>query len=276
MWCKCHSFDLMIVLLTILVAPAYLTPLKLSFEKLVHIRFLTFFDPCIWEGYDGFKTIRSLLHGSRTGRYIVDKFWDLRHWSMLSETKYLQHIEPARLVPWSAPFDIATSLSILNYDTDILEFIRNGTVKIHIADITSLTEKSVLLSNDTILEADAVIYCTGWKFTPPLAFYPSDVVDGIPHHETSHPSHISKEAVEHADHQILRSLPRLGCMPDCETEIKPFLNTKSERVQRYNLYRFMIPPSHVKHRDLAFVGCLKSHYSNVCPDTRLVDYSLLR
>jgi hypothetical protein len=211
-----------------------LTPLKLSFEKLVHVRFLTFFNPCIWGNYDGFQKILSLLHETRIGRYVVDKFWGLLHWSLISESKYLHHPETSRLLPRSTPFDIATSLSILNYDTDIFEFIRTGIVKIHIADITNLAEKIVSLSNDAILEVDAVIYCTEWRFEPPIAFYPSNVVDGIPCYMSNHPSHISKAAVEHADHQILSLLPRLARLPNSDTDKNPFSRTKSEDVQRYN------------------------------------------
>ena len=65
---------------------------------------------------------------------------------------------------------IASSLSILNYDTDIFDFVRNGTVKIHIADITSLGQNKVYLSSGEGLLVDALIACTGWKHRPAFNF----------------------------------------------------------------------------------------------------------
>ena len=45
-------------------------------EHVVTTRFFTWFSPCIWGEYDGFKYIRRMLHGTWLGRWLVDKFWE--------------------------------------------------------------------------------------------------------------------------------------------------------------------------------------------------------
>jgi hypothetical protein len=44
-------------------------------EKLLHVRWMTFFSPCPWGGEDGWQWPRKFLHGTAIGRFIVDKFW---------------------------------------------------------------------------------------------------------------------------------------------------------------------------------------------------------
>lgn len=45
-------------------------------EHVVTTRFFTWFSPCIWGEFDGFKYIRRLLHETRLGRWFVHKFWE--------------------------------------------------------------------------------------------------------------------------------------------------------------------------------------------------------
>lgn len=53
-----------------------LGPWMVMLEHVVTTRFFTWFTPCIWGQYDGFNWIRSLLHGTSIGRWLVHNFWE--------------------------------------------------------------------------------------------------------------------------------------------------------------------------------------------------------
>ena len=57
------------------VSPAYVTPMKKMLEKLVTTRLITFMSPCIWGHEDGYGTLRSWMHGTSVGRWVVEQFW---------------------------------------------------------------------------------------------------------------------------------------------------------------------------------------------------------
>jgi hypothetical protein len=238
------------------VAPPYVTPLKKWLEKLVHTRLLTWFSPCIWGDADGYTGIRSFLHGSRIGRFIVNTFWGILGNDVITLNKYDSHADTAKLKPWSNPMFIASGLSILNYDTDFFDLVKSGIVKVHIADITSLSPKRVHLSNGEELATDALVCCTGWKRTPPLTFLPSGLDLGIPHK----PSTSDSVALTlKADKEILNRFPRLKDQPAPNPKAKslPIVNPE-EGLTPYNLYRFMIPASTTKNQDIAFAGSVMS------------------
>jgi hypothetical protein len=44
-------------------------------EKLLSVRFLTWFSPCPFGGVDGWQWVRNFLHGTVVGRLLVSKFW---------------------------------------------------------------------------------------------------------------------------------------------------------------------------------------------------------
>ena len=53
-----------------------LGPWTVMLEHVVTTRFFTWFSPCIWGEFDGFRWIRSMLHGTRLGRLLVHNFWE--------------------------------------------------------------------------------------------------------------------------------------------------------------------------------------------------------
>ena len=61
-------------------------------------------------------------------------------------------------------FWVGSSSSILNYPSNFFDLARNGSIKVHIADIERLSSRAVKLSNGTTLPADALICSTGWKY----------------------------------------------------------------------------------------------------------------
>lgn len=169
---------------------------------------------------------------------------------------------------------VASSFSIYNYETDFYELLRNGTVKVHIADITCLgSDGSVKLSDDTELNTDVLICATGWKSTAPIKFLPEGIEAelGVPHTPT--PSE-PKDLVQRADKEILSRWPRLRDPPVQNKHFVPLTEQKgtattsehdneanprvSSNMTPWRLYRFVIPssPSLVRRRDIAFAGMM--------------------
>lgn len=251
------------------MAPPYVTPLKKWLEKLVHTRMLTWFSPCSWGDADGYVTTRSWYHGSAIGRALVNQFWNILGSDVVALNQFDAHPETAKLKPWSQAFGIASGLSILNYETDFFELVKNGTVKVHIADINGLSERKVHLSDGTTLETDLMCCSTGWKHVPPIKFLPEGIANelGIPH-TPSATSFPPQELVDKIDKEILDRFPRLKDQPVQNAKYEPLLDNKgvsskdaitpSTPLTPYTLYHFMAPPStkFLATRDVAFAGIL--------------------
>jgi hypothetical protein len=256
------------------MAPPYVTPLKKWLEKLVMMRLLTWMSPCIWGDADGYFWPRWFLHETIIGSAIVNAFWWILANDVLSLNRYDAHPETKKLKPWSNPMFVASSVSILNYPTDFFELVRNGMVRVHIADIERLSDHAVHLSDGQTLQADALCCITGWKHVPPLQFLPKgiDVDLGLPHDPAALPVSEAEEPlwtvkdVARADAEILRRFPRLRQQPKPPKHFKPLLATKgastneavnpSTELTPYTLYRFMVPPSPslLATHDIAFAG----------------------
>lgn len=243
------------------MAPAYVTPAKRWLEKLVHTRFITWLSPCIWGNYDGYSRARSFLHGTAIGRALVNGFWGILGNDVKTLNKYSSHPELAKLEPWSDAFFVgASGISILNYDTDIFDLIRSGSVSVHIADIEGLAPKTVLLSKGERLKVDAMVCATGWKHRVSLDFLPKDLDLGLPHHTTNAPSAQIKQAKE----EILSRFPRLKQRPATRPKYIPLTESKGisdedlappeETFEPFQHYRFMVPPSTIRDRNIAFIG----------------------
>ncbi|KAJ5772474.1 hypothetical protein N7520_003003 [Penicillium odoratum] len=235
------------------MAPPYVTPLKKWLEKLVTTRFLTWFSPCIWGEADGYSGVRNFLHGTWLGRKIVDAFWAVLADDVVQLNGYDKHPETKKLKPWVSPFWIASSLSILNYPTDFFDLVKNGSVKIHIADLDHLSDHTVHLSTGENLATTALICSTGWRGTPNLKFLPEGIDRELGFPWSKDP--IDRKMLEAADAEILRRFPRLSEPPTPNPKFHP-LNDTSEAAapHPFRLARFMIPLSAIKDRSLAFMG----------------------
>jgi hypothetical protein len=234
--------------------------LKRSLTALAHTRLFTWFSPCIWGDADGYSLIRKLLHGTAVGRWLVRAFWGLLRWKITRRTGYDNHPESKKLKPWTDPFWSAVSLGILNYPSDFFQFVRDGGIKVHIADITHLSARTVHLSDGSELEADALVCCTGWKYRPPMDFLPastnSDAALGFPHRS----SEVDDPLARAADAEILTRFPRLQNPP----VQNPPSNGAPNRPWR--LYRFMVPPAYIPDKSIAFAGALASLMVPTCAE----------
>jgi cation diffusion facilitator CzcD-associated flavoprotein CzcO len=157
------------------MSPSYVTPLKKWIEKLANIRALTWFSPCIWGNVDGYGGIRNFLHGTALGRKIVDIFWSVLGGDVLALNKYDAHPETAKLKPWLPAMYSGTSFSILNYDTDFFQLVKDGKIRVHVSDITHLSPGKVHLSDGVQLPADVLLATTGWGHVPPIRFLPEGI-----------------------------------------------------------------------------------------------------
>ncbi len=230
---------------------------------------LTWFSPCVWGDVDGYTGMRNFYHGSAIGRAITNTFWGILGGDVLTLNKYDAHPETKKLKPWSHAMFVASSFSILNYPTDIFDLVRDGTVSVHIADVTGLSAKTVHLSNGTQLETDALCCVTGWKHVPPVKFLPEGIEKdlGLPH-APQESDLFTTEAVDAADAEILSRFPRLKDQPIQNKNMKPLLAgdalTTTDAVNPdtlltpWTLYHFMVPPSArlLQTRDIAFAGVL--------------------
>ncbi|KAL1966821.1 hypothetical protein VTN77DRAFT_3786 [Rasamsonia byssochlamydoides] len=249
------------------MAPPYVTPLKKWLEKLVTTRFLTWFSPCIWGDADGFAGIRRFLHGTWLGRKIVNAFWGILANDVVQLNGYDKHPETKKLKPWISPFWVASGLSIFNYPTDFFDYVRDGTIKVHIADVTHLSSKTVHLSTGESLSSDALICCTGWKSTPPLKFLPEGIDRelGLPWSADV----LDEGLIKDADEEILRRFPRLRDQPAGNHKYKPLSrDAAAEAPHPFRLTRFMVPPSMIKDRSIAFLGITMTINTTIIAQTQ--------
>jgi len=262
------------------MAPPYVTPVKAWLEKLVHRRFLTWLSPCIWGDEDGYCSVRKFLHGTWLGRRIVDTFWWVLSTDANALMGYDKHPETQKLKPRHSAFWTGSGLGILNFDGDFLELVREGKIKVHVADVRELGNGIVLLSDGTRLNTNAVVCATGWKARPPLKFLPEglDAELGLP---SNHPAPSAAASFRSADAEVLSRFPRLQEQP--KTPIPGGDTAADETPRPFTLYRFMAPPSTVlSHHSIAFAGMITTISTPLCASlqalwiTAYLDSSLSR
>ncbi|KAK5011750.1 hypothetical protein LTR60_004707, partial [Cryomyces antarcticus] len=200
------------------IPPACVTPFKIWIEKLVFTRLLTWFSPCVWGDADGYPRIRRFLHGTAVGRWIVDTFWGILNNDVIQLNGYDEHPETKKLKPWYDSFWIGGGLSITNHGGNFFEMVRSGKIKVYIADMIRLSERTVYLSTGEALKSDALICATGWKHLPPIKFLPEgiDADLGLPHY-ISQPDPIFRKV----DAEILARYPRIKVQPPGNPHFKP-------------------------------------------------------
>ncbi|KAF3937967.1 hypothetical protein ABW19_dt0203931 [Dactylella cylindrospora] len=248
------------------MSPPKVTPAKKWIEKLITTRFLTWFSPCIWDGADGYAGVRSFMHGTFIGRGIVDTFFGILGSDVQALNGYDKHPETKKMKPWTNPFFIASTLSILNYPTDIFDYIRDGTVAIHIKDIDYLSAGEVHLSEpsstegDTVLESDALICSTGWKYKPHIKFLPEGIEKdlGLPYVNKEIPDFADEELTKKADAEILAKYPRLANQPVVNPNYTPLPGDAehNDLNRPFRLWRLIAPPTKHFKNSITFCGAL--------------------
>ena len=235
------------------MAPPYVTPLKKLLEKLVTMRCLTWFSPCIWGDADGFGIVRYFLHRTWLGRKMVDAFWKILANDLIQLNGYDIQPEVGKLKPWVSPFWAACTIGILNYPTNFFRYVKSGIIKIHIADIDHLSHRTIHLSTGEGIPASAFICATGWEATPNIQFLPRGIDKELGFSWSPDP--IDEDLVKSADDEILRRFPRLQDQPIFEPKHRPLTeNAAAAAPHPIRLARFMVPLSMFKERSIVFLG----------------------
>lgn len=221
-------------------------------DKLLHIRFMSWFSPCPWGQEDGFSWPRRFLHGTAIGRFIVRQFWKALGDDVIELNGFKKDPLVGQLKPWHDAFWIGSGLSVHNFETNFFDMVKTGQVKVHIADIDHLSANTVHLANDThtTLPSDLLILSTGWKKEPSIQLRLGPLGIGLPHTPTAQ-SHLATAA----DTALLTRFPALRNQPP--------LNYKLPN-DPFRLYRFMIPPTYMDTRNIAFAGLLSNVSTSIC------------
>ena len=160
------------------MAPAhvYLGPFRCWLEKITTTRIFTFFSPCVWGDADGFGYLRNLLHNTSVGRKMVDAFWWKLGSDLIDQTHIAKHPETKKLQPDQPAFWYGTRVGILNYPTDIYEFVKSGQIKVLRNDVRCLESPNTVRFEDrSEVQSDALICSMGWKFEPSIEFRPKEI-----------------------------------------------------------------------------------------------------
>lgn len=234
-------------------------------------RLFTVFSPSIF-ATSGFWY--SFLHSGTSffGNILEYLFWNTLSAIMNFMVGYSQSFNGRSIRPTSSNlFRCISYISLVFTGHPFLAYLHaktNPMITVHRATPTRLTSSTMLLSNDTEVPADAVIYATGWQsstdFFSPATLAPSL---GIPHPTstttTASDSNWSSLTTS-ADVKLLKLLPNLKDYP-------PVLADST--LTSYRLYRCILPPA-LAHpapgsppdRSLAFVGMISSSQTAIASE----------
>ena len=243
------------------VWPVLFSPFKVSIQRLAATRIFTWFDPCIWSEKAGpVSWIRYALHRTFFGRKVVSKFWRILEGFAHKAHRYDEHPETQNLKPWVSPFWMGNSLSIHNYASPWFDLVREGKIKVHIADVAHLSEGTVHLSNGVDLEVDALVCCTGWVTHPPVRFLPKGIppILGLENYDGDDWKLAEKARTEIFDSlPVVREPPKRTLPPGSAKPSRLDPSSSGGKVSNgYRLYRFLVPPNEriFAQRNIAFIG----------------------
>lgn len=176
---------------------------------------------------------------------------------MIETNAYSKHPETKKLQPRDSAFWIASGLSILNFDNDFFEMVRNGKIHVHSADVERLTKNTVHLTDGTELKSDVLVCATGWRKDPSIRFLnfgPAGI--GLPQ-TPSEQAELAKEA----DEKLLNLYPRLRNQPSLNFE---------QKGDPFRMYRFIVPPARINYRNIAFAGMVSSVLTTTAANAQAV------
>ncbi|KAF1928335.1 uncharacterized protein M421DRAFT_392076 [Didymella exigua CBS 183.55] len=220
------------------ITPPRLTPFEIIPELLLQTRLITWLSPDDWFFY-----IRDFLSAKDALRlHIIEE-----------SNRYHEHSETPILHPSDDVFFIGTNRGLPNYDMDFFEFVRNGTVRVHNADIAKLSHQTAHLSNNDTLKTDIPICGTGWKDTTQIGSHTERLL-GLPGHLSSS----AEPYIAKTDSAVFEACPRLQNQPPSRKTMPTTEDTEETTPEPSRLYRFMIPPAFIDSRTLAFSGAYRS------------------
>ncbi|SPO05416.1 related to dimethylaniline monooxygenase [Cephalotrichum gorgonifer] len=228
------------------LCPGYVTPFRRMLEEMLHTRALTWFSPAPWGAEDGYGVAREWLHKTGIGRFITANWWNTMSNETIDTHGFDTHPELFKLKPWQPAFWTGSGVGIHNFGSSLYDLVREGKIRVHIAEITKLDGGDVHLSNGAVLQADVICCATGWSKESTIT-YEGVELDGL-----GLPISADEKIRlrEEADREVLDRFPILINQPVLRYE-----RTKAEPL-RY--YRFIVPPSQFSKRNLAFAGMVST------------------
>lgn len=154
----------------------------LAVSRLSATRFCSWFDPGGSFFGGGEPWMVRVLRCSWLGRLLCAWFWGFLDFCVLACCGYNDDDDTSVLKevrPWSSTFWMGNSLSIHNYETDWFDLVRRRDLTVHHAEIELLDSSRAHLSDGTVVEADAIVVCTGWTNKCTISFGPSDVAAAL-------------------------------------------------------------------------------------------------
>ncbi|EMD88352.1 hypothetical protein COCC4DRAFT_149910 [Bipolaris maydis ATCC 48331] len=228
------------------LAQSYATPFKRDMQELLHTRALTWFSPCAWGDEDGFAIPRGFLHRTGMGRLLTDNYWNNMTAEIIETNGYDDHPEVFKLKPWNPVFWTGSGLGIHNFETNFFDLVKEGKVRVHLADISKLDGKTVHLTDGEQISTDVLICATGWKKDVPLTFT-NLPQGGIGLTQTGQER---ADLIEKTNREVLEMFPGL--------KRQPVLRYKRKDDDLHRMYRFMVPPALVNQRNLVFAGMVST------------------
>lgn len=227
------------------LCPPYVTPLKRKMEELLATRLMTWFSPCPWQGEDSFSLAHGFLHKTGIGRFFVDLIWNMLSADVVEAHGYNEHPELFKLKPWASAQWTGSGVGIHNYATNFFGLVKEGKVRVHIADIAKLDGDSIHLTNGEQITTEVLICATGWKKASDLKFVNFD--PSLPHSDEE-----KTQLRRTADKQVRDLFPGL--------KAQPVLRYEQKDGEPLRNYRFIVPARAAFTRNLAFAGMV----STVC------------
>lgn len=221
------------------ICPPYVTPFKRMMEELLHTRCLTWLSPCPWGAEDGFGVAREFLHGTAVGRLIVENYWNKLSSDVIDANGYNENPRLFKMRPWNSAFWTASGVGIHNYPSSLFDLVSEGRIIVHIADVAHLEHNKVHLTDGVSIETDVLLCATGWKKDSTIDYANFEV--GLAGSEAS-----MMTRNHEADQEILNKFPSL--------KSQPVLRFERKFKEPFRMYRFMVPPTMVSNRSIAFAG----------------------
>jgi cation diffusion facilitator CzcD-associated flavoprotein CzcO len=150
------------------VWPLRLEPFNTSLSALSRTRFFTLFDPWPFDKSRFLGRIRQFLHQWALGRWITMQFWNTLGKWVRRQNRYDDSYNTMKLTPWYSVYWMGNSLGIHNYESDWFDLAREDKINIHIANVESVSDTTVNLSDEEIKNVNALVCCTGWRAEPPF------------------------------------------------------------------------------------------------------------
>jgi hypothetical protein len=237
-----------------------------SISRISATRLYTWLDPNPY-GISS-SPIRAFFTRNWLGRKLSKMFWRHLDGKVSRHNAYDDGTSVGDLKPWTSTFWMGNSVSIHNYETSWFDLAREGQIKAHAAQIVSMSENTVHLSDGTTVEADAVICCTGWEVRPTLKFLPEGIASriGLPSYG-DHGKELELELAARTvvlrnapvlKEEIVKQLPGNLVPENKEKAIKnsAVASVVAPTLSPYRLHRFVLPidPEIIRLKNMAIIG----------------------